>query len=101
MHLGPAVSGEGRSDVHDRGRGEGALVIDPLRCTGVGICAHVASRLVDLDRWGFPVVRPGVDGSKDVRAARAAVRACPRRALALVPQASGEPPVTPSTWDVT
>jgi hypothetical protein len=40
----------------------------------------------------------------DARAARAAAKACPRRALLLVgagDQASGEPPVTPRTWDVT
>ncbi len=75
------------------------LVVDPLRCDGVGICAHVARRLVDLDAWGYPIVPPHNLHGGDVRVARAAVRACPRHALALVPlpQASGAPPVTPST----
>ncbi len=75
------------------------LVVDPVRCDGVGICAHVAPRLVDLDQWGYPVVPAGGLPRGDERAARAAVRACPRRALDLVPvpQASGAPPVTPST----
>jgi ferredoxin len=105
MHLGPAMRGSRRSEVHDR-EGVGRLVVDRVRCDGVGICAHVAARVVDLDDWGYPVVPDRPLTSRDARAARAAVRACPRRALLLVVpdaarQASGAPPVTPSTWDVT
>jgi ferredoxin len=117
MHLGPAVSGRqdvqdrgeeaGRTEVHDRGGVEGRLVVDRVRCDGIGICAFVASRVVDLDDWGYPLVPDGVLRRADARAARAAVRACPRRALTLLEpvepadQASGAPPVTPRTWDVT
>ena len=84
----------------------GRLVVDPVRCAGVGMCAHAGRRVVDLDDWGYPLVPDAVLYGADVRAARAAVKACPRRALLLVPsegtdQASGAPPVTPSTWDVT
>ena len=79
------------------------LVVDPVRCEGVGVCAHAGRRVVDLDEWGFPVVPDADLAGADARAARAAARACPRRALLLVTggQASGEPPVTPRTWDVT
>ena len=83
------------------------LVVDPVRCEGVGICAHAGGRVVDLDAWGYPVVPTSAVTGRDARAARAATRACPRRALSLLPvdgavgQASGEPPVTPSTWAVT
>jgi len=107
MHLGPAVRAPGRSEVHDRGVETGPrLVVDRVLCDGVGICAHVAGRVVDLDDWGYPLVPDGALQGADARAARAAVRACPRRALLLVPsdqagQASGAPPVTPSTWEVT
>ncbi len=78
------------------------LVVDPVRCAGVGICAHAGRRVVDLDDWGYPLVPDAVLHGADVRAARSAVRACPRRALVLVAshqvdQASGAPPVTPST----
>jgi ferredoxin len=74
------------------------LAVDPVRCEGIGICAHAGGRVVDLDVWGYPVVTPGPLAGRDARAARAAVKACPRRALLLVKdQASGEPPVTPST----
>ena len=87
------------------GRG-GRLVVDPVRCDGIGMCAHAGRRVVELDAWGYPLVPDGELAGADARAARAAVKACPRRALTLVTevvadQASGEPPVTPRTWDVT
>ena len=90
------------------------LVVDPVSCTGVGICAHTGGRVVDLDAWGYPIVPPDAVTGRDARAARAAAKACPRRALFLLPvdrqvdpptnrldepadQASGAPPVTPRT----
>ena len=74
------------------------LVVNPVRCTGIGICAHAGGRVVDLDTWGYPLVPPVGLGGRDARAARAATEACPHRALLLVEdQASGDPPVTPST----
>ena len=87
------------------------LVVDPVSCTGIGICAHAGGRVVDLDAWGYPVVPPSALTGPDARAARAAAKACPRRALFVLPgdppgdaaggepidQASGEPPVTPRT----
>lgn len=81
------------------------LAVDPVRCDGVGMCALVARRVVDLDAWGYPIVPDEELARRERRAARAAVSACPRRALSLVTgsqdQARGEPPVTPSTWAVT
>lgn len=60
------------------------LRVDPVACDGVGLCAHLAPDVVDLDRWGFPVVgQPG--SAEDLEEARRAVRACPRRALWLEP----------------
>ena len=99
------------------------LVVDPVSCTGIGICAHAGGRVVDLDAWGYPVVPESALTGRDARAARAAAKACPRRALLLLTvasprdrdpaadrnpaadegfggttgQASGEPPVTPRT----
>ena len=65
------------------------LRVDMVACDGIGQCALVAPGLIDLDRWGYPVIRDGsADVSGDGRgddpdeaAARRAVRACPRRAL--------------------
>jgi ferredoxin len=60
------------------------LVVDPISCEAVGVCAQLAPAVVDLDRWGYPVVPGGVLTRSERRAARRAVRGCPRKALALV-----------------
>ena len=62
------------------------LRVDPTACEGIGICAHLTPTLIGVDTWGYPVVTPrGLTGG-DVRRARAAVAACPRRALFLAPR---------------
>lgn len=59
------------------------LRIDPTACDGVGICAHVAASLISVDMWGFPILAaPDLD-ERTLPEARAAVRACPHRALFL------------------
>jgi ferredoxin len=62
------------------------LRIDPARCDGVGICAHLAPHLVTVDSWGFPIIAP-VTTSGQRREAEAAEAGCPRRALFLAPPA--------------
>ena len=77
------------------------LRVNPAACDGVGICAHLAADLIRVDTWGFPIVsgealrsdtlrsgaprsdtlRSGTPRSDTLRQARAAVAACPRRAL--------------------
>ncbi|WP_456847379.1 ferredoxin [Cellulomonas sp. P5_C6] len=66
-----------------RVRVESRLRVDPVACEGIGLCAQI-SAAVSLDRWGYPVLGPVVDGA-DARTASRAVRACPRRALWLEP----------------
>ena len=61
--------------------GTARLVVDPIGCDGVGLCAHVAPDVVELDPWGYPVVPAGPVA--DQRQARRAVLACPKRALRL------------------
>ena len=61
------------------------LVVDPVSCTGIGICAHAGGRVVDLDTWGYPIVPASALAGGDARAARAAAKACPRRALFVLP----------------
>lgn len=61
-----------------------AVVVDPISCEGIGMCAHLAPDVIDLDPWGFPIVARGpLKGSQRGQAKRA-VRGCPRRALHLV-----------------
>jgi ferredoxin len=69
-----------RRDPRDPAR----LMVDPVSCEAVGVCAQLAPGLVDLDRWGYPTVPPDALGRSDQRRARRAVRGCPRKALALV-----------------
>lgn len=63
-----------------RGAGHPVLRVDPVACDGIGLCAQLAGAVVDLDRWGFPVLAADLP-PRDVRAARRAVAACPRHAL--------------------
>jgi ferredoxin len=64
------------------------LHIDRTRCDGHGACVELRPELLDVDDWGFPIVRTG---KRDVVVppgleplARRAVKACPLLALRLV-----------------
>ncbi|HZC70785.1 MAG TPA: ferredoxin [Jatrophihabitans sp.] len=57
------------------------LRVDIVACDGVGICAHLASGLVRVDSWGYPIIEAHQLTRTTGRQARAAVQACPRRAL--------------------
>jgi ferredoxin len=62
------------------------LSVDMVRCDGHGICAWLFPARVDLDTWGFAITDGAiVETDREVRAARRAVRACPRQALSLTP----------------
>ena len=64
------------------------LTVDPIACDGIGLCAHLAPDVIELDPWGFPIVTEGeLDRSERAQARRAA-RGCPRRALHLLDRAS-------------
>lgn len=59
------------------------LRVNPIACTGHGLCAELLPELITLDEWGYPVlagqqVPPGLD-----RRARSAVASCPALALLL------------------
>jgi len=61
-----------------------SLAVDMVRCDGHGICAWLFPDRISLDEWGFAWVDPTpLATRRQRRAARAAVRACPRRALTL------------------
>lgn len=66
----------------DGARMSADVTIDPVRCTGHGLCALLLAERITLDNWGFPVVdRTPVDTRGLLRKARRASRACPRKAL--------------------
>ena len=59
------------------------LRVDWPSCLARGLCHEVLPDLVDLDEWGYPLVRGPV--TDDLLAdAREAVRVCPQAALRLV-----------------
>jgi ferredoxin len=58
------------------------LRIDPTACAGHGVCADLLPERIQLDEWGFPIIRPDVPRPLAGHARRA-VRACPVLALRL------------------
>ena len=59
------------------------LTVNPIACTGHGICAEMLPELIGLDEWGYPIV-----AERDVphhlsSLARRAARLCPTLALRL------------------
>ena len=59
------------------------LDLDPIRCTGHGLCAELLPEAIALDEWGFPLLADGVLPADLVRRARAVAANCPTRALRL------------------
>ncbi len=62
----------------------GTLRVNPIDCTGHGVCAELLPELVVLDEWGYPIVDPGPVPAVLDRDARRAVAACPTLALKLM-----------------
>ena len=58
------------------------LSIDPIACTGHGLCAELLPELIELDEWGYPMIPSSIPPGLASHARRA-VRACPTLALRL------------------
>jgi ferredoxin len=67
------------------------LRVNPIDCTGHGICAELLPELVKLDPWGFPLIADAAVPRELADHARRAAAACPTLALltgeSLVPAA--------------
>ena len=61
------------------------LQLDPVRCTGHGLCAELLPEAVALDEWGYPLLATGALPADLLRRARAVAATCPTRALHLQP----------------
>ena len=60
------------------------LRVNPIACSGHGVCAELLPELVTLDEWGYPVL--AADGAVPLwlmRDARRAITDCPALALTL------------------
>ena len=62
----------------------GTLVVDPIICDGHGLCAELLPELIELDDWGYPILRaPQVPAHLEAYARRA-VATCPVLALRFI-----------------
>jgi ferredoxin len=59
------------------------IQVDWTRCDGHGLCAALLPDRVDLDEWGFPIIRRPALSAQDELDVRDAVAACPALALRL------------------
>ena len=59
------------------------LRVDWPSCQGRGLCHEVFPEVIDLDEWGYPIVREDITRETE-RGARQAVKTCPQLALRLV-----------------
>jgi ferredoxin len=59
------------------------LGVNPIACSGHGLCAELLPELITLDEWGYPLIadRPVPPGL--YRQAKRAVTDCPALALRL------------------
>jgi len=65
------------------------LRVNPIACVGHGMCAELLPEIIQLDRWGYPILSsPAVPGLLAEHAQRA-VQACPTLAL-LIEEAGGK-----------
>jgi ferredoxin len=64
------------------------LRVDPIACTGHGLCAELFPEWIELDDWGYPIIDRGPIPQDLVIHARRAAEACPKLALALTPRAA-------------
>ncbi len=59
------------------------LTVNPIACTGHGVCAELLPELIAIDEWGYPLLDPGPVPAGLERDAKRAVSACPTLALRL------------------
>jgi ferredoxin len=59
------------------------ISIDRIACDGRGICAELLPELIELDDWGYPIVRAGDVPAALHDLARRSVAACPVMAFRL------------------
>jgi len=59
------------------------LRVDPIACTGDGLCAELFPEWVELDDWGYPIIARGAIPEELLVHARRAAEACPKLALTL------------------
>jgi ferredoxin len=59
------------------------LRVNPIACSGHGLCAELLPERVRLDEWGYPIISAEPVPASLRKAARRAVTDCPALALLL------------------
>ena len=59
------------------------LRVNPIACTGHGLCAELLPELIELDPWGYPILARGAVPRSLVEHAKRAAATCPTLALLL------------------
>lgn len=60
------------------------IVVNPIKCSGHGLCAELLPERITLDEWGFPIVSDEPIPADLRKLARRAVSDCPALALSLM-----------------
>ena len=58
--------------------------VDPIACSGHGLCAELLPERIELDEWGYPMVDGEPIPVALLAHAREAAAACPKLALRLI-----------------
>ena len=59
------------------------LRVNPIACTGHGVCAELLPELIEPDPWGYPILRSAMVVPALMPHARRAAASCPTLALLL------------------
>jgi ferredoxin len=59
------------------------IQVNPIACSGHGLCAELLPELITLDEWGYPVITDQPVPARLAKEARRAVTDCPALALRL------------------
>ena len=59
------------------------LRVDPIACTGHGICAELLPEMIRLDDWGYPILDDSPIAPEMLPLVRRTLNACPALALRL------------------
>jgi ferredoxin len=57
------------------------LRVNPIACSGHGVCAELLPEIIELDPWGYPILLSASVPHGLVGHAKRAVAACPTLAL--------------------
>jgi ferredoxin len=57
------------------------LRVNPIACTGHGLCAELLPEIIELDPWGYPILSSSAVPAGQMEHAKRAVDTCPTLAL--------------------